>query len=92
MVYISTAMYVEAQELIKKFGLKRDNSINKFEVFKNDEVTLIITGVGKVRSAVALTYLLSRQQVNDKDVYINFGVCGTRDIEVPRGKYSYATK
>ncbi|MBZ4663600.1 MAG: 5-methylthioadenosine/S-adenosylhomocysteine nucleosidase [Caloramator sp.] len=92
MIYISTAMYIEAQEIIKRLGLKRDNSINKFEVFKNDEVTLIITGVGKVKSAVALTYLLSRQEITQNDLYINFGICGTKDKQVPQGEVFLCSK
>lgn len=92
MIYISTAMYIEAQEFIKKLGLKRDNSINKFEVFKNDEVVLVITGVGKVKSAVALTYFLARQEITPNDLYLNFGVCGTRDRQVPQGEVFLCNK
>lgn len=92
MIYISTAMYIEAQEIIKRLGLKRDNSINKFEVFKNDEVTLIITGVGKVKSAVSLTYLLSRQEITQNDLYINFGVCGTKDKQIEQGEVFLCSK
>ncbi|SES86432.1 hypothetical protein [Anaerobranca gottschalkii] len=92
MIFISTAMYVEAQKIIKKLRLKRDRSINKFEVFKNDQITLIITGVGKVKSAVALTYILSREVVTHRDIYINFGICGTKDREIPKGEIFLCNK
>ncbi|CDF58416.1 Spore photoproduct(EC:) [Thermobrachium celere] len=92
MLYISTALYIEAQEFIKKLNLKRDNSITKFEVFKNEDVLLIITGVGKVKSAVAVSYLLSKYDIKENDLFINIGVCGCRDRNVQFGEIFICNK
>ncbi len=66
------AFYKEAAPLIKHYGLKKIDS--KFEIFKNDEIVLIISGMGKINSAVATTYLLSSFAV---DFAINFGIAGS---------------
>ena len=46
MIYISVALGVEAKPIIKYFNLKRDNEIKKLQVFKNERITLIVTGTG----------------------------------------------
>ena len=57
MIYIACAIYKEAKPLIEKYNLKRIDD-GKFQIFRNDTVTLIITGSGQTNAAIALTYLL----------------------------------
>lgn len=83
MIYISVALGIEAKPIIKYFNLKRDNSIKKLQVFKNERVTLIITGVGILKSAIALTYILSQSEIDEDDIFLNIGICGAK-----REKYS----
>lgn len=78
MIYIAVAMSVEAKPIIKYFNLKRDNNITKFQVFKNEEIVLIITGVGIVESAISLTYVLNNVEIKESDIFINLGVCGSK--------------
>ncbi|AYD39157.1 spore photoproduct lyase [Clostridium fermenticellae] len=79
MIYIMTAMYYEARPLIKTFGLKKDLNYDKFQVFRNDDVVLIISGVGAVKASIAVTYILTslRRDILDDDIFINFGICGS---------------
>lgn len=76
MIFICTSMYCEASPFIKQLNLKKDSKVNKFEIFKNDEIILIITGVGKIKAAVAVSYLLSKYEPGTSDLFINIGVCG----------------
>jgi adenosylhomocysteine nucleosidase len=78
MIYISVALGIEAKPIIKYFNLKRDNSIKKLQVFKNERVTLIITGVGILKSAIALTYILSQSEIDEDDIFLNIGICGAK--------------
>jgi adenosylhomocysteine nucleosidase len=78
MIYISVALGIEAKPIIKYFNLKRDNSIKKLQVFKNERVTLIITGVGILKSAIALTYILSKSEIDEDDIFLNIGICGAK--------------
>ena len=73
MLYIVTALYIEAKPLISLFNLKKDNSYTKFQVFSNEDVKLIISGTGKVRSATALTYLISKEDIKKNDYIVNIG-------------------
>lgn len=73
MLYIVTALYIEAKPLISLFNLKKDNSYTKFQVFSNEDVKLIISGTGKVKSATALTYLISKEDIKKNDYIVNIG-------------------
>ena len=73
MLYIVTALYIEAKPLILSFNLKKDNSYTKFQVFSNEDVKLIISGTGKVKSATALTYLISKEDIKKNDYIANIG-------------------
>ena len=73
MLYIVTALYIEAKPLISLFNLKKDNSYTKFQVFSNEDVKLIISGTGKVKSATALTYLISKEDIKKDDYIANIG-------------------
>ena len=73
MLYIVTALYIEAKPLISLFNLKKDNSYTKFQVFSNEDVKLIISGTGKVKSATALTYLISKEDIKKNDYIANIG-------------------
>lgn len=76
MIYITTAMYWEASPFIRHLGLKRDLEIVKFQVFKNEDITLIITGTGIAAAAIATAYLLTLSDAQSADLLINLGICG----------------
>lgn len=79
MVYISVSLYVEAKPIIEYYNLKKDVEDRYYQIFKNDNITLIITGVGKVACAIATSHMLSRYPLHDDDIVINIGICGARD-------------
>ena len=85
MIYISTALYIEAKPFIEKYNLKKDINYEKFQVFKSNNITLIITGTLKIKAAIALSYLLSNKIINKNDVFINFGICGSINKNYPKG-------
>ena len=78
MIFISTAMYCEAKPFISHYGLKKDNNFTKFQVFKNNEIVLIITGTGLVSSAVGVTHMLTKYEVKPNDFFFNIGICGSK--------------
>ncbi|MBK8396019.1 MAG: hypothetical protein IPL26_12390 [Leptospiraceae bacterium] len=77
MIYIVTALAQEAIPLIQHFKLKKDLSHNKFDIYRNDMIKLIVSGTGKLKSAVATTYLLLKEPPKKTDKILNFGICGS---------------
>lgn len=60
MLIFHTALRVEAQPFIDLLGLKKDLSWNTHEVYQKDDCLVLVGGMGKLRSAVALSALLSK--------------------------------
>jgi len=72
---IVTAIFSEAKAFIELFGLEKSQK-KPFEVYQNSDVTLIVSGMGKLNSAIATTYI-SQNHTFEK-IY-NIGICGTND-------------
>lgn len=77
MIYMAFALYYEARPFIQALELKRDNNIEKLQVFKNTDraVTLFITGVGSVGAATAAAYICAKLPPGPQDLFVNFGIC-----------------
>ena len=74
---IVSAFYKEVEPIIKHYKQKKENT--PFEIFKNDKIIIIISGIGKINSAIATTYLLSNYEI---DFCINFGIVGSSKFKV----------
>ena len=92
MLYIVTALYIEAKPLISLFNLKKDNSYTKFQVFSNENIKLIISGTGKIKSATALTYLISHKDIKENDYIINIGFIASSNNNSQLGDIVYISK
>lgn len=76
MILLTTALYCEAQAFIQHYHLRKDISFTKFQVFRSDDILLLITGTGSMQAAIGTSYLCSLIPPKDKDIFINIGVCG----------------
>lgn len=86
MFYIITALASEAIPVINYFKLKKDISYTKFDLFKNDELKLVLTGTGKVKSSIATTYLLVKDNPRPEDHILNLGISGTENEDYKIGQ------
>jgi len=77
MIGIVCAYLKEAKPLIKYFNLKKIN--DKFQIYENENISLIISDRGSLNSAIATTYLLSTREINH---IINFGIAGSSEYKV----------
>ncbi len=84
MIVIVTATFSEAKALVEHFGLIQIQK-KPFSIYKNDKILLIISGIGKVNSAIATTYAFSTYK--NIDNIINFGICGSNDKEKKIGSF-----
>jgi len=77
MTGIICAYLKEAKPLIKYFNLKKSN--DKFQIYENENISLIISDRGALNSAIATTYLLSTRDINH---IINFGIAGSSEYKI----------
>jgi adenosylhomocysteine nucleosidase len=69
----------EARPIIAEFAMKGDPGTGPWRVFASANARLIVSGVGKLRSALA-TQALATQRVAESAI-LNVGCCGARDPE-----------
>ena len=67
MIHLIVATHYEARPLVKIFNLKKTNS--NFRIYRNNEISLTISGIGKVNSAVSVVqtfYEFKKQETKSK--------------------------
>ncbi|MBM9499832.1 phosphorylase [Leptospira sp. 201903071] len=79
MIFISTALFPEAKPLIESLGLKSLKGKSAFPVYQNENYTLVVSGIGKISSAIATSFLLSgfEDAIQESSWILNFGICGS---------------
>lgn len=92
MLMIFSALYCEAQPLIKHYRLKRNNNISKFQVFQNNDIMLVITNTGSIAAAVAVAYICAIYPPAPSDFIVNIGVCGAADQNIAAGSIFLCNK
>jgi len=76
MLNIITALSIEAKPIIKKFNLKNQNGI-----YQNNYINLIITGQGKLKSAINTALLLQKHPYKS----LNIGIAGSKTYKKTEG-------
>lgn len=70
------AMKKEAIELTEKLGLEKIDE----KIYRKESITMLITGIGKQRTAISLMEYLGK---NEKpDLIINVGYAGSTDLKI----------
>ena len=70
------ALAPEARPIIGFYKLKRVHSIFPFELYQNDNIQLIVCGMGKNNAAVATGYLAGLSNASSLQAWINIGIAG----------------
>lgn len=86
MIFICSSTYCEAKPIIEKFDLEKDKSIYKFEVFKNSDIVIIISGEGAVNTVAATTYMINKFEINKQDILFNIGICKSKSKALREGE------
>lgn len=74
------ALYLEAKPFIQALELKPQNAPSGLQIFSGGETALVITGTGKVASAIATTFALTR--FPNTELCCNVGLCGARSEKI----------
>ena len=76
MLYIITALKSEAKPIIDFYGLEFSD-LSNFPLYKNDNITLLITGVGRKNVSNVLNLFFQKNKVT-KNQIINIGISGAK--------------
>ena len=85
MIHFLTALSCEAQPLKAKYHLSRLMTEDAFDVYRNDDITLSVTGVGKTSMAAATAYTHVLFGKHIPSVWLNIGIAGHATHQVGSG-------
>lgn len=91
MLLIVTALHSEARPLIDHFELKKNPDSKRLDLFENEKIKLIVSGIGKIRSATAVSYLLTKH-IGFNSVVVNIGISGSINNKRAIGELCYIHK
>ena len=75
MIYIVTALKPEAQAFVDFFKLKK-SKLQNYTLFTNENIHLIISGMGVDSARMATQTLINNFDITDDDIFVNIGICG----------------
>ena len=79
MIYILTALKPEAQAFVDFYKLRK-RKLDAYTLFSQDNIKLIISGLGVRNAREATQTLINNYDITDNDVYINIGICGASKV------------
>lgn len=80
--YFFAALPCEAKPLISYFKLKKEHSITAFTIYRNANITLTVTGLGKSAMAAGVAYTLALFPAQSLPALLNIGIAGHRSYEL----------
>ena len=88
MIHLFCALKCEAKSVIQAFNLQKNRHSKNFTVYNdnNGDISLTITGIGKLSMATAVTHTRSLMKASCRDGYLNFGIAGHRSFETGSAK------
>jgi len=82
-IYILVALRSEARPLVKRFSLETvPGGLAGRPAFAGSDLRLIVTGIGRSRSALAVEGLSGLQEARSKVAWLNVGIAGHRDLQI----------
>lgn len=83
-VHLIAALPAEAKPVVSRFNLARVQTERAFPVYRNQRISLVVSGVGKANAAAASAFLYALNGFPDGAIWINLGIAGHKDL--PLGK------
>lgn len=80
LMLITTALFPEAKPCIEILNLTHFETNGKWNLYRNNEFALIVTGTGPIRAATTLSSVLSRLSFSNEipKLIVNLGLTGAR--------------
>ncbi len=67
-------MAEEAQYIIDLFGLQATKKLQNISFFENEEIVLVLTGIGKIQASIGTTLLCTNYELSR---LVNIGIAGS---------------
>ena len=85
MLTIVTALLCEAKPVIAKYKLKKIPRDHPYQIYEKDEISLVVSGVGKAASASATGYAHAIKASPKYSAWLNIGMAGHSNLAIETG-------
>ncbi len=92
MINLVVALPAEARPLIRHFGLRRRPDASPFPLYDNDGISLIVSGVGKLKAAAATACLHAANGAAPDHAWLNIGIAGNGARALGEGVLAHSIK
>ena len=82
MIHFVVATNKEARPLIDLFKLKKIKNLKQTFIYSNHEISLTISGIGKVNAAIGVTETFYYYNQKYDNIWINIGLAGHKSLKV----------
>ena len=76
MIHFVVALPAEGKPLIDRYGLRRRTLRSDYPIYEGNDITLIVSGIGKVAAAAATACLHASTNDHRPGVWLNVGIAG----------------
>ncbi len=76
MINLVVALPAEARPLIEFFRLKEKTTIGTFRMYRQEDMSLVISGPGKIAAAAATALLAGSNTTGKQAAWLNIGIAG----------------
>ncbi len=94
MIHLICALKCEAKPLIQHYGLKHLDNAEDYLIYLNKEanISLTITGPGKINAATGVSYVHSLFDCRRSDAWLNIGIAGHQSISAGQAVLAHSIK
>ena len=82
MIHFVVATNSEARPLIDLFKLKKIKDLKQAFIYANQNISLIMSGIGKVNAAIGVTQTYYYYNQKNNNIWINIGLAGHKYLKV----------
>ena len=86
MIHFVVALPAEGKPLIDRYGLRRRTLRSDYPIYEGNDITLIVSGIGKVAAAAATACLHASTNDHRPGVWLNVGIAGHSQRPVGEGE------
>jgi hypothetical protein len=82
MLIWAAALHCEAKPVIDFFHLKKSHDHHAFDIYQNDTMCCIVSGIGKINSAAATAWVAALHRQSRSIAWINIGTAGSESAAI----------
>jgi len=82
MLHIICALKHEARPIIEHYRLVHDGGARLYTSYRNDNISLTITGIGKQAAAAGTQFTAEYFPVTESDAWLNIGIAGHKNLAI----------